>query len=441
MTKPLQRKLTHRRHTPWHDYKSRCIYHITIVVSDRNKVLGKIVKTNNEARCEVTPLGIEVSNCISKIPYIGAQNGRKLQILAKTIMPDHIHFVLFVKEPMDIPLGSIIHGFKIGCNKALRKLLEKQQIMNCLGKTTPEDGELNKTANELVDKTNCLDKTTPEDGELNKIAEEARNRSNCFDKTTPEDEELNKIANEAENRSNCLDKITPEDGELSICLPSMESGLSSHDNSLQTGPKQHGYCQPDIKITSQRILNEKALFESDFDETILYKKGQLKHMINYVHNNPEHRWQRQQNPGWLLPIRNILINKKSYDAIGNINLLGLSRKQVWIRSAWDDSTRKNYMNDCIVEARKGKVLVSPFISENEKKVRDYALTEGHSIVQLVENGFNDLAQCPGNLYNYCTQGQILLLVPSEYQHKEKPSKISRQQCMVLNSLAAEICAE
>ncbi len=417
MTKPLQRKLTHRRHTPWHDYKSRCIYHITIVVSDRNKVLGKIVKTNNEARCEVTPLGIEVSNCISKIPYIGAQNGRKLQILAKTIMPDHIHFVLFVKEPMDIPLGSIIHGFKIGCNKALRKLLERQNKESCLGKTTPENGE------------------------LNKIVDEAENRSNCFDKTTPEDKELNKIAEEAGNRSYCLDKITPENGEQSICLPSMESGLSSHDNSLQTGPKQHGYCQPDIKITSQRILNEKALFEPDFDETILYKKGQLKHMINYVHNNPEHRWQRQQNPGWLLPIRNILINKKSYDAIGNINLLGLSRKQVWIRSAWDDSTRKNYMNDCIVEARKGKVLVSPFISENEKKVRDYALTEGHSIVQLVENGFNDLAQCPGNLYNYCTQGQILLLVPSEYQHKEKPSKISRQQCMVLNSLAAEICAE
>lgn len=417
MTKPLQRKLTHRRHTPWHDYKSRCIYHITIVVSDRNKVLGKIVKTSNEARCEVTPLGIEVSNCISKIPYIGAQNGRKLQILAKTIMPDHIHFVLFVKEPMDIPLGSIIHGFKIGCNKALRKLLERQNKESCLGKTTPEDEE------------------------LNKIADEAENRSNCFDKTTLQNGELNKIAEEAENRSNCFDKTTLQNGELSICLPSMESGLSNHDNSLQTGPKQHGYCQPDIKITSQRILNEKALFESDFDETILYKKGQLKHMINYVHNNPEHRWQRQQNPGWLLPIRNILINKKSYDAIGNINLLGLSRKQVWIRSAWDDSTRKNYMNDCIVEARKGKVLVSPFISENEKKVRDYALTEGHSIVQLVENGFNDLAQCPGNLYNYCTQGQILLLVPSEYQHKEKPSKISRQQCMVLNSLAAEICAE
>ena len=400
-------KPTHRKHNQWHDYKSRSIYHITIVVSDRQPVLGKIIKIGPTARCELTPLGVQVSQCLVKIEALGKQHGRQLQLLAKVVMPDHIHFVLFVKQPMDVPLGTIIHGFKLGCNKALRQLIEQQAQGSHPNNSCPANS--------------CLDKATENN----------------------EEERQSNPAVAAPALSTATATPALSTAVALSSSPSAVSGLPSHESNLTVPQYQRPQScwLPNVKITSQRMLQEHALFEPDFDETILKQKHQLRHMIDYVHNNPEHRWQRSQKPGWLLPIRNIVINNRSYDAIGNVNLLGLSRKQVWIRSAWDEATRRNYMNQCIVEARKNKVLISPYISEHEKQVRDVALHEGHSIVQLVSNGFGDLEQCPGNLYAYCCQGQVLLIVPSEYPRIEKPGRISRQQCVVLNALAGEVCKD
>ena len=37
-------------------------------------------------------------------------------------MPDHLHGILFVTEPLPVHLGRVINGFKAGCNKAAREL-------------------------------------------------------------------------------------------------------------------------------------------------------------------------------------------------------------------------------------------------------------------------------------------------------------------------------
>ena len=119
---------THRKPDPWHDEKSRCIYHITLVCGDRDKVLGRMEGTCAEdAACECSPLGVAVSRCIHAIPAIQAKKGRKLRVLACQVMPEHVHFCLFVEEPMDCKLGVVIKGLKQGCNKALREALERQK--------------------------------------------------------------------------------------------------------------------------------------------------------------------------------------------------------------------------------------------------------------------------------------------------------------------------
>lgn len=38
-----KRQPTHRKHHWLHDYKSRCIYHITLVVSDHVPLFGRMV--------------------------------------------------------------------------------------------------------------------------------------------------------------------------------------------------------------------------------------------------------------------------------------------------------------------------------------------------------------------------------------------------------------
>lgn len=124
MTKPP----THRKPEPFHDERSRCIYHITLVVGDRDKVLGRIEGSCAEnAVCECSPLGVAVSQCIHAIPDFQARKGRKIRIVACQIMPEHVHFCLFVEEAMDVKLGVVIKGLKQGCNKALRAAIERQR--------------------------------------------------------------------------------------------------------------------------------------------------------------------------------------------------------------------------------------------------------------------------------------------------------------------------
>ena len=104
-----------RRCEGW-DYSLPCIYMITLVLANRrSKVLGEVPKS---ARCELTELGRAVEECWEAIPQFYPQ----VQIICKQVMPDHFHGILWVKEPLDCHLGQVIKGFKIGCNRAARRL-------------------------------------------------------------------------------------------------------------------------------------------------------------------------------------------------------------------------------------------------------------------------------------------------------------------------------
>ena len=375
MSKP-KRKPTHRKRHKLHDYKSRCIYHITLVVSDRVPLFGRIVgDTVDEARVEFSPLGQEIANAIQMIPMMEARKGNDVQILGAATLPEHIHFVLFVRKPMKEKLGLVIRGFKQGCNKALRGWLKKAGEMGGLGKSTLPNGD------------------------------------------------------SAENIPN------------NVTMGGSPSGMESFSNS----PMADAFLRQLSTCTSSRILCEHALFEEDFDETRLRREGQLKSMIAYVHNNPRHRWLKQHKPEWLCVTRGIVIAGRSYDAIGNVNLLGLPRHQVHCRYKWerdhDLESRRNHQNECVIKARQNYALVSPFVSPHEAAVRDFCLEEGHSVIVLHNNGFTDFSQCSGGLYDYCVMGQVLVLVPSDWPHDDRKGVCSRQECVVLNGYAEEIVNE
>ena len=367
-----EKKPTHRQHNPWHDYKSRSIYHITIVVKDRSCVLGKITGDSVEnAFCELSALGHDVSRCIQAIPVIQSQKGRQIKVLAKCVMPTHIHFCLFVEESMDCPLGSIIHGFKVGCNKALRKYLSPD-----LGNVGMPNGKQD-SATCFPSKTNAVQQHQPVD-------------------------DLHAVQN----------------------FPSGADAVQRH---------------PFMAHASKLLIEEHSLFEPDFDETILKHRGQLRHMIDYVHDNPRRKWVKEHLKEKFIPVRHIRIGENDYDAVGNLMLLGLPRFQCHVRSFWKDEERRNHQNTCVKKARSNYAIVSPFVSEHEKAVMDYCLKEGHSIIKLEANGFSNYTTCPGELFGYCMQGQVLLLVPSELPHVERKGKVSRQECVFLNERARVMC--
>ena len=104
-----------------HDYHSRAVYMITLCVAGRIPLLGTLCgpdSSHPKPWVSLSPLGESVKAEWSGIPRYYPQ----IKMMALVVMPDHIHGILFVSEPLPVHLGKVINGFKSGCNRAAREL-------------------------------------------------------------------------------------------------------------------------------------------------------------------------------------------------------------------------------------------------------------------------------------------------------------------------------
>ncbi len=111
-----------KRRRVGHDYQSRCIYMVTLVVKERRPLLGTLTGDGEAipAIVEPSPLGRAVIQNLVNIPSFYPQ----IEIWTFQLMPDHLHAVFFVKERIPVHLGKVINGFKVGCNRAYRELVK-----------------------------------------------------------------------------------------------------------------------------------------------------------------------------------------------------------------------------------------------------------------------------------------------------------------------------
>ncbi len=111
-----------KRRRVGHDYQSRCIYMITLVVKERRPLLGSLTGNGERtpAIVEPSPLGQAVIQSLINLPKFYPQ----IAIWTFQLMPDHLHFIAFVKERIPVHLGKVINGFKVGCNRAYKELVK-----------------------------------------------------------------------------------------------------------------------------------------------------------------------------------------------------------------------------------------------------------------------------------------------------------------------------
>ena len=91
-------------------FKGVGIYHITFVVTGRQPLLGELAIDHEEPRCLPTDLGRAISHDLDEIqqrrPYV--------RLLAKQLMPDHIHVLLYVTEDSSVSIKEIARGMRQG---------------------------------------------------------------------------------------------------------------------------------------------------------------------------------------------------------------------------------------------------------------------------------------------------------------------------------------
>ena len=177
----------------------------------------------------------------------------------------------------------------------------------------------------------------------------------------------------------------------------------------------------------------------------LSRRGQLHTMIHYVQMNPQRLATKRLKPGYFRVQKDIEIGGRKYDGVGNVALLMAEHyepvhvRYVMVKAAEQGNAEslRSYMNGCVLAARKGVVMVSPFISPQEKQVMQVLLQEQHPFVLLTDNGFRDYYKPADTLFDACAAGRLLILSPWPYDNGKR--HISRSECVALNAMAEEIC--
>ena len=238
----------------------------------------------------------------------------------------------------------------------------------------------------------------------------------------------------------------------SVCIPTAQrsgSTVGIHTDQLsmvQPGivqqpanlPASHPTAQrpgPTVGMHTDQLSSPlRPLWEKGFHDRPLRRRGQLENMLRYVADNPRRLYIRRHHARNFHVQQAVRVGEYCFSAVGNLLLLDNALHVVHVRRRFSPEERRRYMNDCVLAARQGRVLISPFISEYEQQVRHVVLQEGYPVIQLTNEALSHYYKPSGDLFHACASGQLLLLSPN---HTSAPfgKRITREECNTLNALA------
>jgi hypothetical protein len=163
-----QTKPSMQRRRVGHDYTSRRMYLVTMVIEGRRQLLGRLegvavadpgrvadadperaIGADPERAADADPeraIGADPERAADADPeratarvvptplgqriteewYAVTAHHPEVSVVAFQLMPDHLHGILFVEKAMSQHLGAIISGFKASTNRAYRQLLSQE---------------------------------------------------------------------------------------------------------------------------------------------------------------------------------------------------------------------------------------------------------------------------------------------------------------------------
>ena len=238
-----------------------------------------------------------------------------------------------------------------------------------------------------------------------------------------------------------------------------------------------------------------------FVDTILFHKGQLAKMINYLRDNPRRLGVKREHPELFKVARDIEIAfadfgdggaippwqgpaSGHFSAIGNHFLLMRPRlvqvqcSRAFFRyrmencgkyAAGPDTAKYGRgpnrkpricrdkdgvpvvelstpefevkLSEALSAARHGAVLVSPCISHGEREIARQAFVAGCRVITLQNKGFSPLYKPGGKLFETCANGNLLMLAPINWPYQPAEKQMTRDDAQVLNRIAQLITGD
>ncbi|MBQ8115877.1 MAG: hypothetical protein IJ145_07135 [Prevotella sp.] len=394
---------------PGTTWKGVGLYHVTLTIPDRRPLLGRLeVPDDNPDKAVVrrTALGNALVDSLLDIPHYHPE----VQVLHFCLMPDHLHAVLYVRRTMPTGIRGVVRGFWQGAKKLGRAWSAASSASapnyirgNYQGGQRYNQG---KPGNYQGGQRCNQGKPGNYQGEL---------------------------GSSQEGQGSGLEgQRCSQEGLRGNSLREETTRLETSAASLRERVGEESYCQLSPVFTEMPFIRPMG------------HNTQLPNTIRYIDMNPQRLATKRQKPGFFCVQRNIVIGGRSYDGVGNTMLLMAEKMAVvHVRSALvkaaergDAEALRNYKNSCVLAARKGAVMVSPFISPHEKQVMQVLLDEQWPFICLTDNGFRDYYKPSDALFDACAAGRVLILSPWQYDAAKR--HISRADCVALNNMAEEI---
>lgn len=108
-----------------HDYKSRCIYHITLKKIAEAPPFSYLSSGVADYCLVRNPIGSIIEKHIRRLPELNPS----LRPLQYCVMPDHVHLLLFVTSPIDLPVGNYIGKLKNAILQEYRLLSKSESLI------------------------------------------------------------------------------------------------------------------------------------------------------------------------------------------------------------------------------------------------------------------------------------------------------------------------
>lgn len=394
---------------PGTTWKGVGLYHVTLTIPDRRPLLGRLeMPYGNPDKAVVrrTALGNALVDSLLGIPHYHPE----VQVLHFCLMPDHLHAVLYVRRTMPTGIRGVVRGFWQGAKK--------------LGRAW--------TAASSAYAPNYIRGNYQEGQRCNKGKPGNYQGGQRCNQGKPGSSQEGPGSSQEGQGSGLKEQRCSQEGLRGNSLQEETMRLETSAASLRERLGEESYCQLSPVFTEMPFIRPMG------------HNTQLPNTIRYIDMNPQRLATKRQKPGFFCVQRNIVIGGRSYDGVGNTMLLMAEKMAVvHVRSALvkaaergDAEALRNYKNSCVLAARKGAVMVSPFISPHEKQVMQVLLDEQWPFICLTDNGFRDYYKPSDALFDACAAGRVLILSPWQYDAGKR--HISRADCQALNNMAEEI---
>ena len=171
-----------------------------------------------------------------------------------------------------------------------------------------------------------------------------------------------------------------------------------------------------------------------YNDHILSGEGELAAWRQYIADNPRRLYIRRRFPDLFRVSFNITIGPFTCTAIGNRFLLTHPLiRQVQCSTHYYEEDILKAVSGYMAAAKAGAVLVSPAISDGEKRTMRAAFDASLPQIFISPNGLGDYSKPGGAYFDACAEGRLLILSPFPKQNRKV--KLTRAMCMQMNELA------